>query len=190
MPRIAREVDDAFKAVALARMFLHAAEPAASDLDLQLWKLLKKGSSILRAEVAEQLAPLVNGPPRTLRALAHDPDPEVAGPVLQHSAAISNTAIAEMARCKGDKHLEAIAARRNLHEKITGILIRRGGLSVLAVLGGNETAAISAEGLHHLAMRLRHHEQASRRVERRLQHPGARRRIARAVASSYRHHDQ
>ena len=190
MPRIARELDDAFKAVALARMFLHAAEPAASDLDLQLWKLLKKGSSILRAEVAEQLAPLVNGPPRTLRALAHDPDPEVAGPVLQYSAAISNTAIAEMARCKGDKHLEAIAARRNLHEKITGILIRRGGLSVLAALGGNETAAISAEGLHHLAMRLRHHEQASRRSERRLQHPGARRRIATAVASSLRHHDQ
>ena len=171
MPRIAREVDDAFKAVALARMFLHAAEAAAGDLDLQLWKLLKKGSSILRAEVAEQLAPLVNGPPRTLRALAHDPDP-------------SNTAIAEMARCKGDKHLEAIAARRNLHEKITGILIRRGGLSVLAALGGNETAAISAEGLHHLAMRLRHHEQASRRSERRLQHPGARRRIATAVVSS------
>jgi uncharacterized protein (DUF2336 family) len=184
MPRIARELDDASKAVALARMFLHAAEPAAGDLDLQLWKLLKKGSSILRAEVAEQLAPLVNGPPRTLRALAHDPDPEVAGPVLQRSAAISNTAIAEMARCKGDKHSEAIAARRNLHEKITGILIRRGGLSVLAALGGNETAAISAEGLHHLTMRLRHHEQASRRVERRLQHPGARRRIATAVASS------
>ena len=97
--------------------------------------------------------------------------------MLQHSPAISNSAIAEMARCKGDKHLEAIAARRDLHEKITGILIRRGGLQVLAALGQNETAAISSEGLHSLGMRLRHHEQASRRSERRLQHSGARRRI-------------
>src|SRR3954466_9292626 len=180
MPRLALEMDDAFKAMAITRMFLHASAPTAGELDLKLWKLLKQGSSALRAEMAEQLAHVSNGPPRTLRALAHDPDPEIAGPVLQHSAAISNTAIAEMARCKGDKHLEAIAARDNLHEKITGILIRRGGLQVLAALGRNETAAISAEGLHYLGMRLRHHERASRRSERSLQHPGARCRIATA----------
>ena len=85
-------------------MFLTAGAPDARGLDLRLWKLLKQGSAILRAELATQLAQLPHGPALTLRGLAHDPDPDVAGPVLEHSAAITNAAIAEMARCKGDAH--------------------------------------------------------------------------------------
>ena len=88
MPRIAREVDDAFRAVTLTRLFLAAGAPDARRLDLKLWKLLKRGSAILRAELATQLAQLPHGPTLTLRGLACDPDPDVAGPVLEHSAAL------------------------------------------------------------------------------------------------------
>ena len=83
MPRIAREIDDALKAVTLARCYFHSEGPQAQELDLQLWRLLKHGSAILRAEMADQLSEIPNGPPCTLRALACDPDPEVASPVLQ-----------------------------------------------------------------------------------------------------------
>ena len=60
-----------------------------------------------------------------------------------------------MARCKGDDHLCAIAARENLNEKIFGILARRGGKKVLEVLAANRTARSSAEGRHTLERRLR-----------------------------------
>ena len=119
MPRIAREVDDAFRAVTLTRLFLAAEAPDARRLDLELWKLLKRGSAILRAELATQLAQLPHGPALTLRGLACDPDPDVAGPVLEHSTALTDAAIAERARCKGDAHLRAIASRPHLHERIT-----------------------------------------------------------------------
>jgi uncharacterized protein (DUF2336 family) len=154
MPRIAREIDDALKAVTLARCYFHSEGPQAQELDLQLWRLLKHGSAILRAEMADQLSEIPNGPPCTLRALACDPDPEVASPVLQRWSAICDVAIAEMARCKGDDHLCAIAARENLNEKIFGILARRGGKKVLDVLAANRTARSSAEGRHTMERRL------------------------------------
>jgi uncharacterized protein (DUF2336 family) len=171
MPRTAHEVADAQRAIAIVRQFYTAAEPESAELDLRLWKLLKAGSPILRAEMADLLAHVTNGPRRTLRALAHDPDPEVAGPVLRHSPAISDVAIAEMARCKGDKHLEAMAGRGRLNEKIAGILTRRGGASVLKTLARNRTAALSADARHRLETRLKHHELASRRDGQRNRRP-------------------
>jgi len=68
-----------------------------------------------------------------------------------------------MARCKGDSHLNAIADRRRLNAKITGILARRGGPQVLETLARNETAAFSTEGRHCLEMRLKHRRRAERR---------------------------
>lgn len=161
------QIDDALKAVSILRMFAQASEPAAGTLDLELLKLLREGGPVLRAELAEQLAHLTSGPPRTIRALAHDSYPEVAGPILQYSRAISDAALAEMARCKGDEHLKSIAGRPHLNAKITGILARRGGAQVLKTLASNKTAAFSAEGRHRLQVRLKQHELASRRAERR-----------------------
>jgi uncharacterized protein (DUF2336 family) len=161
MPRIAREIDAAVKAVSIARLYFHTEEPAAAaELDIQLWKLLKRGSPVLRTEMAEQLAQVENGPRRTLRALACDPDPEVAGPVLRGSQMISDAAISEMARCKGDGHLLAIAHRRNLSSQISGILARRGGPAVLDALARNLTATFSGPGRVTLVHRLRQFERS------------------------------
>src|SRR5215213_4428568 len=106
MPRIAREIADGLEAVATARHFFKAGE-----LDLQLWKKLKASSPLLRTEMAGQLAPIPSAPSHTIRGLACDQDPEIAGPVLERSSALPDVTIAEMARCKGDDHLVAIAAR-------------------------------------------------------------------------------
>lgn len=155
MPKIARETDDALKAVALARSFFAASEADRTTIDIRLWKLLKAGSPILRAEMAERLAPVADAPRLTLRALACDPDPEVALPVLRRSAAISDRALAEVARCKGDDHLAAIACRRGLDQNVTAILVRRGGARVLQALAQNRSARFYQASRRRLALRLK-----------------------------------
>jgi uncharacterized protein (DUF2336 family) len=150
MPRIAREIADGLEAVATARHFFKADELEAGELDLRLWKKLKASSPLLRTEMAEQLAPIPNAPTHTIRALACDQDPEIAGPVLERSSALPDVTIAEMARCKGDDHLVAIAARPNLDPHITSILARRGSARVLSTLAANETACFSSEGLQRM----------------------------------------
>lgn len=157
MVEIMREIEDALEAVVLARAYFHVLEkePEAAALDLKLWQLLKRGSPLLRAEMAAQLCKRKGAPPRTVRALACDPDPEIAGPILTRSPAISEAAIAEMARCKNDGHLVAIANRRHLSQKVCGILARRGGAAVLEALVRNRTASFSMEGRETLERRLR-----------------------------------
>ena len=164
MREIMREIEDALEAVVLARAYFHVEgqEPEAAALDLKLWKLLKRGSPLLRAEMAAQLRKRKDAPPRTIRALACDPDPEIAGPILSASPALSDVAIAEMARCKEDVHLAAIALRRNLSPKISGILARRGGAAVLDALAKNRTASFTPDGREIFERRLRIHRAATR----------------------------
>jgi uncharacterized protein (DUF2336 family) len=111
---------------------------------------LKVGGSTLRAEMAGQLASNPNAPPHTIRGLAYDPAPNIAGPVLKQSRSLPDVTIAEMARCKDEDHLVAIAARANLDSHITGILTRRGSVRVLSVLASNRTASFSEQGIQRL----------------------------------------
>jgi uncharacterized protein (DUF2336 family) len=69
---------------------------------------------------------------------------------LRQSPALPDVTIAEMARCKGEEHLVAIAARPNLDPHITSILSRRGRVGVLSTLACNDTAGFSPEGLQRL----------------------------------------
>jgi uncharacterized protein (DUF2336 family) len=154
MPRTARDTDDALKAVALTRSFFAAPKPDRDTIDIRLWKLLKNGSAILRAEMAEQLAPVAGAPRLTLRALACDPDPEVALPILRQSSAICDRALAEVALCKGARHLAAIAARPGLDRTVTAILVRRGGKTVLETLAENRSASFSKATRRRLERRL------------------------------------
>jgi uncharacterized protein (DUF2336 family) len=164
MPRLARDIDEALKAVELARLYFHSDEPTSSEVDVRLLKLLKGGSPVLRAEMADQLAHAPNGPPRTLRALACDPDPEVSGIVLRYSDVISDATLAEVARCKGDRHLKAIAGRRRLTPKVAGVLIRRGGPEVLRMLAANRTTDLPKHAWHRIEARLRQHQAAKRKA--------------------------
>lgn len=148
------EVGTAVSAL-VAKFYVKASEADAREFDLALLKLLKSAGPALRAEVAHCLSCLEHGPTLTLRALACDPDPSVALPVLRNSRALCDNALAEIARCKGPDHLNAIAERPGLNEKITAILIRRGTRRVLETLAMNQTAAFSTAGARRLGQRLR-----------------------------------
>jgi uncharacterized protein (DUF2336 family) len=148
---------DAGLAVAalVERFYVDAPEAEARRFDLALWKMLKRASPALRASVAECLSCLEKGPSLTLRALACDPDPRVALPVLRNARALSDKALAEIARCKDPDHLNAIAERPGLDSKIGAILIRRGTRRVLQTLSMNDTAELSPAAARRLGKRLR-----------------------------------
>ena len=148
---------DAGLAVAalVERFYVHAPEAEARRFDLALWKMLKSATPALRASVSECLSCLEKGPSITLRALACDENPRVALPVLRNARALSDQALAEIARCKDSDHLNAIAERAGLDPKISAILIRRGTRRVLQTLAMNETAALSPALAQRLGKRLR-----------------------------------
>jgi uncharacterized protein (DUF2336 family) len=136
------------------REYERASETNADGLDLRLLTLVKSASPEVRAETAGWLSGLRRCPPRAVRALACDPDPQVASAILRRSAVICDRTLAEMALCKGQAHLEAIAGRRNLAESVTRILIRRGDRLVLQALARNRAAAIAPHCRRRLLARL------------------------------------
>jgi uncharacterized protein (DUF2336 family) len=78
-----------------------------------------------------RLAPIANAPPRTIHKLAFDDEIEVAGPVLSQSERLTEAALIESAKLKGQDHMLAISRRRTLGEAVTDILIERGDQQVL-----------------------------------------------------------
>jgi uncharacterized protein (DUF2336 family) len=144
-----------------------ASEADADALDLRLLKLLKRASTELRAEAAGWLSGLRRSPARSVRALACDPDPQVAIPILRRSPVMCERTLAEMALCKGQAHLEAIAGRKHLAESVTRILIRRGDRLVLQALARNKTAAIAPHCRRRLLTRLGQEGAAVHRVRAR-----------------------
>jgi uncharacterized protein (DUF2336 family) len=106
-----------------------------------------------RALLAVRLAPIENAPPRIIRALAFDDEIDVAGPVLEQSARLDDTALVENARKKGQEHLLAISRRRSLSESITDVLVERGDQQVLLSTAENRGAKFSAMGFTGLVRR-------------------------------------
>jgi uncharacterized protein (DUF2336 family) len=138
----------------LMRDYEGASDAEADALDISLLKVLKTAAPSVRAETAEWLAGLRKCPPRSVRSLACDPDPQVATAILRRSAVICERTLTEMALCKGQAHLEAIAGRKNLGESVTRILIRRGDRLVLQALARNRTAVIAPPCRRRLLARL------------------------------------
>jgi uncharacterized protein (DUF2336 family) len=138
----------------LMRDYERASDSEADALDISLLKLLKGAAPSVRAETAEWLAGARKCPPRSVRSLACDPDPQVAAAILRRSAVICERTLTEMALCKGQAHLEAIARRKNLGESVTRILIRRGDRLVLQALARNRTAVIAPPCRRRLLARL------------------------------------
>jgi uncharacterized protein DUF2336 len=106
-----------------------------------------------RALLSMRLAPIPNAPPRTIHKLAFDDEIEVAGPVLSQSERLTEAALIESAKLKGQDHMLAISRRRTLGEAVTDILIERGDQQVLLSTTQNAGAKISVAGFSRLASR-------------------------------------
>ena len=143
-----------------------------SNPEIRLLKLLRQARAELRIEAAERLAGIPQCPSLVARALACDADADVACPVLRCSTALCDRTLAEMALCKGQLHLEAIAGRRNLPEGVARILVRRGDRLTLQALARNRSAELAP--LCRRRLRARLGPAAPLRASRSAERPGAR----------------
>ena len=125
-----------------------------------------------RAQLARQLARCTDSPPKVLRSLAFDDSVAVAGPVLTHSAQLSDKVLIDNANTKSQGHLEAITQRQTLSEPVTDALIERGNERVVRLVVKNTGARISDGGFAKLAGKAANDEGLTRYV-------GARRDIPR-----------
>ncbi len=109
-----------------------------------------------RVKLAQRLAYLDNAPPRLMRSLAFDDAIGVAGPVLANSPQLSDDDLAENAATKSQDHLQAIAQRIKLSEKVTDVLVDRGNRRVVRTVAANRGARFSLAGYGKLTARARY----------------------------------
>ncbi len=103
--------------------------------------VLRTASTDERRRVAERLAPLGELPDALKRLLLRD-EPEVARPLLEECAALSDADLIGCARDAGLEHRLMMAARRGLSEVVTEALFNWGEETVIAAVLRNDTARL------------------------------------------------
>ncbi|MDP1738198.1 MAG: DUF2336 domain-containing protein [Caulobacter sp.] len=98
----------------------------------------------VRAELAERMTQGAGAPVRLMRSLAAD-EIEVARPVLQHSYALSDDDLLNVARTHGQDHLRAISQRHSVSAAVSDAIVARGDDDTLGLLLRNEGAELSRQ---------------------------------------------
>lgn len=98
----------------------------------------------VRAELADRMAHGSGAPVGLMSRLARD-EIEVARPVLQHSWALSDADLLQVARTHGQDHLRAISQRHSVSAMVSEAIVERGDDQTLGVLLRNEGAELSRE---------------------------------------------
>src|SRR5271156_6759965 len=134
----------------LTALFLAGAD-AYSDAHVDVFDdvfglLIKEIETKARAELANRLAHVSNAPLNVIRALASDDDIAVAGPVLKLAPRLQEADLVDLAKTKGQAHLQAISTRQALGEAVTDVLVRRGDREVARNVAGNRGARLSEAG--------------------------------------------
>jgi uncharacterized protein (DUF2336 family) len=141
----------------IAALFLASAErfneAHVGVFDGVLSRLIVEIETKAKAELSQRLAPIPNAPIEVVRALAHDDDIAVAGPVLMRSERLGESDLVELARTKGPEHLLAISGRRTIGKAVTDVLVRRGDRQVARKVASNRQAELSETGFSSLVER-------------------------------------
>ncbi|MFO1111548.1 MAG: DUF2336 domain-containing protein [Bradyrhizobium sp.] len=115
--------------------------------------LVPRTDLVIRAEIAERLASIVNAPRTLVGQLAREDEIVIAGPLLRRSAALDENALVDIANEKGREHLLAMAERPTLSVGVTDVLVNRGDRDVVRRTAGNAGAAFSTTGYSVLIKR-------------------------------------
>ena len=99
-----------------------------------------------RAELAERLSFLANAPRRLVGQLAREDEISIAGPLLRRSPVIDQPTLIEIARAKGQTHLQAMSERQVLSPDLTDVIIRRGDRDTIRRVAANSGAHFSDGG--------------------------------------------
>ena len=122
-------------------------------LDEVLIRLAERIEPKALVQLSTALVDLKAAPKETLRRLALDVDPTIAGPLLLKSHAIAASDLEAIAASRGEQHLLAIAGRSKIDQALTDILVKRGSKTVCRVLAKNPGARFSEEGYSMLVSR-------------------------------------
>jgi uncharacterized protein (DUF2336 family) len=114
-----------------------------------LVEMLREAEIEERARVARRLATLNEIPPVLTRLLLRDAI-EVAGPLLENSAALSDPDLMDCARRGGVEHRRLIAARRGVSEAVSAVLVEPMEPVVIEALLRNDLARLSADSVEEL----------------------------------------
>jgi uncharacterized protein (DUF2336 family) len=106
-----------------------------------------------RADIAERIAAVANGPPTLIGRLAREDNISVAGPVLRRSLVLEDQALVEIARLKGQDHLLAMTERPRLSPDLTDVIVQRGERDVIRRAASNTGAVFSPVGYSAMVKR-------------------------------------
>jgi len=125
----------------------HPEEIAETEMalyDSVMSQLSSDMESIVRAEIANQIASARAAPLGLLRRLASD-EIEVAEPILTRSKALTESDLMHVVETKGQEHLRAVSRREDVPESVSGVIVRRGDDNTLHTLLSNDGARLSRE---------------------------------------------
>jgi uncharacterized protein (DUF2336 family) len=103
-------------------------------------------------ELSSRLAHAPQAPHGVVRKLAFNDALEIAGPILESSARLSDEDLVEIARTKGQAHQLKIAGRATLNEAVTNVLVEQCDSEVANKVAANKGARFSKTGFAKLAM--------------------------------------
>ena len=118
--------------------------PRVAELfDAALERMMDVLGSELRAELAQRLLPAPQAPRRLLTRLAVDPAEEVAEPLLQGCATLSEADLALVVATAEQRRLRMVSRRGDLTETLSDRIVERGDDVTLGVLVSNPAAPLS-----------------------------------------------
>jgi uncharacterized protein (DUF2336 family) len=149
------QASEAWRSTALRQiveLFVSNAESYSAEqvglFDEVIGRLIEKMNRARLAEMSGALAGVGCAPSKVLAILARHIDPAVCGPVLERVKALPDADLVEIA----DKDrvdpvvLARIAARAELSESVTDVLLKRGDAAVCRAVLGNPKARVSEVG--------------------------------------------
>jgi uncharacterized protein (DUF2336 family) len=135
---------------ALTGLFLDGAERYSREqiavFDDVLLTVVEHVDRDALAELSQRLASCAKAPPALLRKLASHLDIKISAVMLKQSVALSEDEIAAIATTASHIHLQIIASRDSIGEKVTDALINRGDVDAMRKFVPNEQARISHVG--------------------------------------------
>ena len=136
-----REISDLFMAQPAGQL-----DPRQMELfDDVMGRITTEMEEVVRAELAQRLAPSGAPPPRLVRTLAND-SAAVATPILRHSTALSEAELVALADTADQARLRAISERSLVPTVVSDAIIEHCDDETLNVLLRNEGAELSREG--------------------------------------------
>jgi len=142
-----REVTDVF--VSQPDEFSETELEYFSDI---IGQLSAEMSEDVRSQLSEELS-LVDETPQALAKRFALDEASIAHPMLKNSKALSEADLMEIAQTKGQDHLNSIAQRESVSERLSDAIVARGDDRVLVTLARNEGAQLSRDAMETLVDR-------------------------------------